>query len=166
MVRAAYTRPGARINLPARLPTSAVDFNDETPSQKALDSKSLRLGSRRGARSIARRASLSPDRTIDGRRPGELARLRWANVKDNERNLVIGKAKAGHDITIPITEEIAAALQMARDDAAQFGLAVQPDSLVFAGCSQISAREALPPGGTCSGIPTAPLPPILGLTTS
>ncbi|MEA2644323.1 MAG: Phage integrase family, partial [Chloroflexota bacterium] len=70
-----------------------------------------------------------------------------ADVKHNEGNLVIGKAKAGHDITVPITEEIAAALQMARDDAAQFGLAAEPDRLVFPGCSQISAREALPARG-------------------
>ena len=68
-------------------------------------------------------------------------------MKDNERNLVIGKAKAGHDITIPITEEIAAALRMARDDAAQLGLPAEPDALVFPGCSQISAREALPARG-------------------
>ena len=47
-------------------------------------------------------------------------------MRHNERNLVIGKAKAGQDIVIPVTEEIAAALQMARDDAEQLGLAVAP----------------------------------------
>jgi integrase len=67
---------------------------------------------------------------LTGTRPGELARLRWANVKHNERNLVIGKAKAGLDIVIPVSDEIAAALQMARDDAAQLGLEVAPDGLI------------------------------------
>jgi integrase len=148
VVRAAYKRAGRRdISLPARLPTSAVEFNDETPSQKALDFKKFPawLKAWRKIDSATRQAYHLTE-LLTGTRPGELARLRWADVKHNERNLVIGKAKAGHDITIPITEEIAAALQMARDDAAQLGLAV-PDSLVFAGCSQISAREALPARG-------------------
>jgi integrase len=149
VVRAAYKRTGRRdISLPARLPTSAVEFNDETPSQKALDFKKFPawLKAWRKIDSATRQAYHLTE-LLTGTRPGELARLRWADVKHNERNLVIGKAKAGHDITIPITEEIAAALQMARDDAAQFGLAVEPDSLVFPGCSQISAREALPARG-------------------
>jgi len=79
---------------------------------------------------------------------------------------VIGKAKAGHDITIPITEEIAAALQMARDDAAaSLALRLSRDTLVFPGCSQISAREALPARGNMLRHTIAPLPQILALTT-
>jgi integrase len=59
-------------------------------------------------------------------RLGELARLRWADVKHNEPNLVVGKAKAGQDIAIPVSNEIAVALQMARDDAAQLSVGVAP----------------------------------------
>ncbi len=149
VLRATYKRAARRdISLPARLPTSAVEFNDETPSQKALDFKKFPAWLK-AWRKIDSATKLAYHLTalLTGTRPGELARLRWANVKHNERNLVIGKAKAGQDIVIPITEEIAAALQMARDDAEQLGLAVAPDSLVFPGCSQISAREVLPARG-------------------
>jgi integrase len=149
VIRAAYKRAGRRnISLPARLPTSAVEFNDETPSQKALDFKKFPawLKAWRKIDSATKQAYHLTE-LLTGTRPGELARLCWADVRHNERNLVIGKAKAGQDIVIPVTEEIAAALQMARDDAEQLGLAVEPDGLVFPGCSQVSAREALPARG-------------------
>ena len=149
VIRATYKRAARRdITLPARLPTSAVEFNDETPSQTALDFKKFPAWLKAWRKiDSATRQAYHLTALLIGPRPGELARLRWANVKHNERNLVIGKAKAGQDIVIPITEEIAAALQMARDDAEQLGLAITPDSLVFPGCSQISAREALPARG-------------------
>ena len=169
VVRAAYKRAGRRdISLPARLPTSAVEFNDETPSQKALDFKKFPAWLK-AWRKIdgATRQAYHLTELLTGTRPGELARLRWADVKHNERNLVIGKAKAGHDITIPITEEIAAALQMARDDAAQLGLAVEPDSLVFSPAAlKLAPGKLCQPGATCFAIPIALLPPILALTTS
>ena len=149
VLRATYKRAARRdISLPARLPTSAVEFNDETPSQKALDFKKFPtwLKAWREIDSATRQAYHLTALLI-GPRPGELARLRWADVKHNERNLVIGKAKAGQDIVIPISDEIAAALQMARDDAEQLGYEVQPDGLVFPGCAQIGHRDALPARG-------------------
>lgn len=149
VLRATYKRAARRdISLPARLPTSAVEFNDETPSQKALDFKKFPAWLK-AWRKIDNATGQAYHLTelLTGTRPGELARLRWADVKHNERNLVIGKAKAGQDITVPITEEIAAALQMARDDAEQLGLAVEPDELVFSGCSQTGHRGALPARG-------------------
>src|SRR5450631_2352158 len=94
VVRAAYKRAGRRdISLPARLPTSAVEFNDETPSQKALDFKKFPawLKAWRKIDSGTRQAYHLTE-LLTGTRPGELARLRWADVKHNERNLVIGEA--------------------------------------------------------------------------
>jgi integrase len=149
IVRATYRRAARRdISLPARLPTSAVEFNDETPSQKALHFKKFPawLAAWRKIQNATQQAYHLTE-LLTGTRPGELARLRWADVKHNEQTLVIGKAKAGHDITVPITEEIAAVLQMARADAAQLGFASEPDSLVFPGCKQTSARAALPARG-------------------
>jgi integrase len=149
LVRATYKRAARRdISLPARLPTSAVEFNDETPSQKALDFKKFPswLKAWRKIDNATRQAYHATE-LLTGTRPGELARLRWADVKHNERNLVIGKAKAGQDITVPITEEIAAALQMARDDAEQLGYGITADALVFPGCSQTGHRDALPARG-------------------
>jgi integrase len=149
VLRATYRRAARRdISLPARLPTSAVEFNDETPSQKALEFKKFPawLVAWRKIKNATQQAYHFTE-LLTGTRPGELARLRWSDVKHNEQLLVIGKAKAGNDITVPITEEIAAALQMARDDAAQLGFATEPGSLVFPGCKQASARAALPARG-------------------
>jgi CRP-like cAMP-binding protein len=67
---------------------------------------------------------------------GSLARRRWRDYSDNERTPTIGKAKAGKDIVIPIGEEIASALKMARVDTEALGLDVGPDAPIFPGCSQ------------------------------
>jgi integrase len=86
VVRAAYKRAGRRdISLPSRLPTSAVEFNDETPSQKALDFKKFPawLKAWRKIDSATRQAYHLTE-LLTGTRPGELARLRWADAKDNE----------------------------------------------------------------------------------
>jgi integrase len=149
VLRATYKRAARRdISLPARLPTSAVEFNDETPSQKAIDFEMFPawLKAWRKIDSATRQAYHLTGLLI-GPRPGELARLRWTDLKDNERNLVIGKAKAGQDIVIPITDEIASALRLAHDDAEQFGYVLEPDALVFPGCAQVGHRDPLPGRG-------------------
>jgi integrase len=101
--------------LPAYLPTSAVEFNSERPSQKALPFKGFPAWLKvwRKIDNAVRQAYHMAGLLI-GARPGELARLRWNAYSDNERILVIAKAKAGNDITIPVTDEIAAVLRMAR----------------------------------------------------
>jgi integrase len=161
LIRATYKRAARRdITLPARLPTSTVEFNDETPSQKALDFKKFPAWLKAWRKiDSATRQAYHLTALLIGPRPGELARLRWADVKHNERNLVIGKAKAGQDIVIPISDEIAAAIQMARDDAEQLGYEVP-------GCAQIGHRDALPARGNMLRHTYRPLLPILTLTTS
>jgi integrase len=149
VLRATYKRAARRdISLPGRLPTSAVEFNDETPSQKALDFKKFPawLKAWRGIDSGIRKAYHLTGLLV-GPRPGELARLRWSEFKDDERNLVIGKAKGGKDIVIPISELIAASLQLARADAEQLGYDISPDALIFPGCSQGGHRDPLPARG-------------------
>ena len=149
VLRATYKRAARRdISLPGRLPTAAVEFNEEKPSQKALDFKKFRawLKAWREIDSGIRQAYHLVGLLV-GPRPGELARLRWADVRDNERSLTIAKAKAGQDIVIPISEEIDAAFAMARDDAAQLGYDVTPDALVFPGCAQVGHRDPLPARG-------------------
>jgi integrase len=144
VVRAAYRR-AARLdrNLPPELPTSAVEFNPEKPSQKALDFKAFPkwLAAWRKIDSPIRRAYHLTALLI-GPRPGELARLKWTDVKHNERNLVIGKAKAGEDIVIPMSDEIEAALRMARDAAGD-----EQGEFVFPGCAQRGHRDKLPARG-------------------
>lgn len=149
VLRATYKRAARRdISLPGRLPTSAVEFNDEKPSQKALDFKKFPawLNAWRGINSGIRQAYHLTGLLV-GPRPGELARLRWSDFKDSERNMVIGKAKGGKDIVIPISEEISAALHMARADAEQLGYEVSPDALIFPGCAQVGHRDPLPARG-------------------
>jgi integrase len=50
-----------------------------------------------------------------GMRPGEAARLRWADVDCKKRTLTIRNAKGGADIVVPMSSAIARALRLARD---------------------------------------------------
>jgi integrase len=80
-------------------------------------------------------------------RPGEGARLRWRNVRDNEQSFTIPTAKAGKDIVLPASPEIMAVLRTAREATYKGHHEVKVADLVFPGCAQISAREALPARG-------------------
>ena len=70
---------------------SCSNGGGETPSQKALDFKKFPawLKAWRKIDSATRQAYHLTE-LLTGTRPGELARLRWADVKHNERNLVPG----------------------------------------------------------------------------
>jgi integrase len=137
-MRACY-KHASRLNrsLPVALPTSAVVMNVEKPSQKALDFKDF------PAWFAAWQKIESPVRRayhlfclLSGVRPGEAARLRWIDVHDNEQSFTIPNAKAGADIVLPFSEEIASALRMARD------MATEGAELVFPGLSYIDYRDA------------------------
>ncbi|MBR0989118.1 hypothetical protein JQ580_00110 [Bradyrhizobium japonicum] len=149
IVRAVYKRAGRRDrSLPAYLPTSAVEFNSERPSQKALPFKSFPAWLKAWRKiDNAVRQAYHLCGLLMGPRPGELARLRWDAYSDNERTLVIAKAKAGNDILIPITDEIAAALKMARAAAEALGYDTRADALIFPGCGQAGHRDDLPARG-------------------
>ena len=98
LIRACYRRD-TRLDrtLPPQLPTSAVDFNKEEASQNALDFKDFPKW-----RKAWDKIEDAPIRKAyhlfclsSGVRPGEGARLRWSNVRDNEQSFTIPTAKAG-----------------------------------------------------------------------
>lgn len=137
-MRACY-KHAAKLNrsLPVALPTSAVVMNAEKPSQKALafeDFPRWRAAWSEIESPVRRAYHLFC--LLSGCRAGEAARLRWIDVHDNEQSFTIPNAKAGHDINLPFSEEIAGALRMARD-------AAKPGAdLVFPGLGYIDYRDA------------------------
>jgi integrase len=149
VIRATYRRAARRDRtLPAVVPTSAVDFNPEKASQKAIDFKAFPawLEAWRKIDSGIRQAYHLTG-LLTGARPGELARLKWGAYSDNEQQLTISNPKATYDIVLPVTPEIAAALRMARDDAQALGYDTSHDAPMFPGCSQKGHRDALPMRG-------------------
>lgn len=149
VIRATYKRASRLdVSLPQRLPTSAVEFNEESAKQDALPFKSFPawLKAWRKIDNAVRQAYHLTGLLV-GPRPGELARLRWEAYADNERTLVIAKAKAGKDIVIPVSEEIVAALKMAHEAAEALGYSRTPDALIFPGCAQAGHRDDLPARG-------------------
>jgi hypothetical protein len=137
-MRACY-KHAAKLNrsLPVALPTSAVIMNVERPSQKALAFEDFPtwFEAWQKIESPVRRA-YHLFCLLSGCRPGEVARLRWIDIHDNEQTLTVPNAKAGADIVLPISPEIAYAIRMARD-AAKDGA-----DLVFPGLSYIDHRDA------------------------
>jgi integrase len=119
VLRAAYRR-AARLDrsLPPGLPTSAVEYNTETRSQNALAFADFPKWGKAWAKieSPTRRAFQMID-LLTGARPGELGRLKWADVLPRERVLVIRGAKADNDIRIPLSAAIARELKRAHDAA-------------------------------------------------
>ena len=143
VIRAAYRR-AARLDrsLPHHNSASAVEYNSETPSQKGLSFadfpkwydawSKIESPTRRAYHLLA---------LLTGARPGELARLKWSDVRPRQRSLVIAHAKAGADIAVPMSIEIVKALRMARD------AEDEGEELVFPGCAQIGHRDKLPARG-------------------
>ena len=143
VLRAVY-RHAARLNrsLPPALPTSAIVFNEETPSQKGLafaDFPNWCEAWEKIKFPIRRAYHLTA--LLTGARPGELARLKWTDVKPRSRSIIIAYAKAGNDITIPMSRPIVHALKMARDAGSE------SEPLVFPGCAQVGHRDPLPARG-------------------
>lgn len=143
VIRAAYRR-AARLDrsLPPHNPASAVEYNSETPSQKGLAFAGFpkwRDAWERIESPIRRAYHLTG--LLTGARPGELARLKWSDVRPRQRSLVIAHAKAGADIAVPMSIEIVKALRMARD------AGDESEELVFPGCAQIGHRDKLPARG-------------------
>jgi len=137
-MRACY-KHAAKLNrsLPVAFPTSAVVMNVEKPSQRALgfeDFPKWKEAWSQIANPVRRAYHLFC--LLSGCRPGEAARLRWIDVHDNEQSFTIPNAKAGRDIVLPYSEEIAGALRMARD------AAKEGTDLVFPGLSYIDYRDA------------------------
>lgn len=128
--------------LPFDLPTSGIAFNPEVASQDALAPKDFPKWAK------VWQAITSPTRRayhlfclLSGCRPGEAAGLRWSDVQPRSRSIVVGHAKAGSDIAVPLSVPIIRALKLARAHA-QKG-----EPLIFPGCAQAGHREDLPVRG-------------------
>jgi integrase len=154
LIRAAY-RYAAKldVSLPERNPCSAVEWNSEEPAQTAMPFKefpnwlkawnALRntLGHNMPVRHFApTRKEFHLFGLLTGARPGEIARLRWRDVKPSARFVEIPNAKASKTIQIIMSAAIARVLKRARE-------ITEPknaDALIFPHCEQISSRDALP----------------------
>jgi integrase len=113
VLRATYRYAGKlRRDLPAELPTSGVSMNAEEPKQAGMtpaEFKAWAVAWRKIENKTRKAYFLAA--ILTGARPGELARVRLADVATD--SFVIRKAKAGGDIWIPASPEIAKALKMA-----------------------------------------------------
>lgn len=125
--------------LPPDLPTSGIVFNTEIASQAGLAFKDFPRWRKQWEQieSPVRRAYHGLC-LLTGMRPGEAARLTWANVLPRERAILLGNAKAANDIRIPLSIPIVKMLRMARaagDD--------ETEPLIFPGCAQVAHRDPL-----------------------
>jgi integrase len=146
ILRAMYRRR-ARKDLSlskANNPAAAVDMHEERGEQKGLavrDFPKWKAALDQIPSPIRRayhRANL-----LTGARPGELSRCRWQDVSPDGETLTIGDAKAGNDIAIPISKEIAAALKLAKDAQPD----AKPGDLIFPGARHNPTRDKLPAVG-------------------
>jgi integrase len=146
IIRAIYRREARRDrSLPPALPTSAIEFTKYEPSQVALDFKAYPAWRK------AWEALESPVHRgyhlfclLTGCRPGEGSRIRLNDIDIDTRMFVIRNAKAGKDIHLPITPEIAFAISLAVNAEVKPHHEVKETDLVFPGCRQISQRAELP----------------------
>ena len=146
IIRAIYRREARRDrSLPPALPTSAIEFTKYEPSQVALDFKAYPVWRK------AWEALESPVHRgyhlfclLTGCRPGEGSRIRLNDIDTDARMFVIRNAKAGKDIHLPITPEIAFAISLAVNAEVKPHHEVKETDLVFPGCRQISQRAELP----------------------
>jgi integrase len=119
VLRAVYRR-AARLDrtLPLHLPTSAVEFNEETRSQNALKFSDFPKWQRAWDKiESPTRKAFQKINLLCGNRPGELSKLKWRDVLPRERNFVIRGSKTDSDIRVPMSAAIAREFKRARDAA-------------------------------------------------
>jgi integrase len=172
LIRATYKRRAARdVTLSLeRLPTSSVQWNKEEASQVALAAKDFpkwRAAWDEIENPVHRAYHLFC--LLTGVRPGEGARIRLQDINPDTRMFSIPNAKAGKDITLPMTREIGYAVAMAVNAPPQQIKMVRMSGmkrgerklvdrkrphhevidkdLVFPGCRQISSHSDLPIAG-------------------
>jgi integrase len=149
VLRAAYKRSAKRdVSLPQRDPSSAVDFNIETSAQTALAFRdypkwleawrAIEVGPKAPARKEYHLFGL-----FTGMRPGEVARIRWRDVKPRERVIEIPDAKKDNTIRIIMSAPIARVLKRARD----LDKPKDRDAFVFQHCGHAGHRDNLPRRG-------------------
>jgi integrase len=117
VLRATY-RHAAKLSrdLPMHDPTSGVRWNKETPRQAGMNFSDFPkwFAAWQLIESPTRKAFAMLG-LLTGIRPGELSRLKWADVSPRSRSITIRATKSGHDVVIPMSAAIAGALRLARD---------------------------------------------------
>lgn len=174
LIRATYNHRAARdVTLSLdRIPTSSVQWNKEEAAQVALapkDFKKWRTAWDDIESPVQRGYFLFC--LLTGVRPGEGARIRKQDIDRKARTFTIPNAKAGKDITLPMTKEIEYAIDLAlkapptSPTITMKGLRgmkpgevrvvvrkrphheiIDPD-LIFPGCRQMPSRTGLPMAG-------------------
>ncbi len=115
ILRVAYRYAGRlRRDLPPELPTSGVVMNPEEPREAGMtDSQHRKWADAWHKIESPSRRAYHLLACLTGQRPGELARLKVADVDFAERRFTIRKAKASNNIVVPISPPIEVALRMA-----------------------------------------------------
>jgi integrase len=148
IIRAIYRREAKRdIHLPARLPTSAIEFDGYKPVQVALaiNSKAYREWAdawRKLPSDIERGYHLFS--LLTGMRPGEVARMTVNDIDLDRKMFTMRNGKSDKDGELPISPQIAYALALATNAEYAGHHEVKRTDLLFPGCMQVSARAELP----------------------
>lgn len=127
-------------SLPTQSPCSAVKYNGYTPSTAGLSFDKfaewqLAVDALPSLRQAYYRFCL-----LTGARPGEAARIKWADVDPRKRTITIRHSKSGADIVVPMSSAIARELKCARSS-----LLGQETSRVFPGAEWF--KDDLPARG-------------------
>jgi integrase len=153
IIRALYRRAASMDHrLPARDPIAAIgkkEWHKERGEQKGMSGRDLHkwCAAWQAIPNATHRAFHLVNLLI-GARPGELGRAKWRDLDADAMLFTMPDAKEENDIEIPITPEIVAAFALARgDNDRPNGVGCEPDDLIFPGCLNNPARDALPARG-------------------
>lgn len=115
-ILAALYRNMAKLDrsLPPQSPCSAVRYNGYTPSTAGLTFDQFPAWRLAVEKLPPIRQAYYRFCLLTGGRPGEVARIKWADVDARKRTITIRRSKKGHDIVVPLSSAIARELQRAR----------------------------------------------------
>jgi integrase len=142
IIRAMYKRR-TKLDLSlskVNIPTSGVEMHKEAGEQKGLGVRDFPkwFEAWEAIKSPTHRAFHMVN-LLTGARPGELSRTRWQDLDPDADTLTIGDAKAGNDVTIPLTAAIKDAIKLAANDQPDH----KPGNLIFPGCRNNPTRDVL-----------------------
>jgi integrase len=153
IVRALYRRASAHDHrLPARDPVAVIgkkEWHKERGEQKGLSGSQLPqwYADWQQIPNATHRAYWLV-MLLTGARSGELARARWRDLDLENREFTMADAKQENDITVPITEEIIAAFEVARTDPERpNNVGTAADDLIFPGVLNNPTRDKIPARG-------------------
>ncbi|MGD0420200.1 MAG: tyrosine-type recombinase/integrase [Xanthobacteraceae bacterium] len=136
-ILSAVYRHASRLDrsLPSASPISAVRMNKEEPAQTAMPFDQFGAWRQSVASLPPIRAAFYRFVLLTGFRSGEAGRLEWRDVNLKQRTITVRHAKAGADITVPLTSAIVRELKCAGHSSAD-------TSVIFPGARKWA--DALP----------------------